>query len=267
VVVASCHEDIVADLRPATIVRLHGNGRAQVIHQPIGSRRSVSFRRRLRIVPGLKRDYDAFAAMHYRATDELGFVDKVFVMRDGSGGEPLGIVVYAHGPLELSLRNRATNRAFVRNPRRLNRRLRILRRLVIHPDVRGCGLGHFLVKKTLPLVGTEYVECLASMGEFNPVFEKAGMKRIGQYGVSQNRRAALRELQAMDVDPNGRDFVMRVCRNPSVRKIVARVVYNWYASTTAGGEQRVKRQSPQFLAQTFRGLVGSRPVYYLWKRN
>ena len=52
--------------------------------------RPISFHRRLRIEPGRKRDYEAFAGMHYRATDELGFVDKVFVMRDGRAGDLLG---------------------------------------------------------------------------------------------------------------------------------------------------------------------------------
>ena len=205
--------------------------------------------------------------MHYRATDELGFVDKVFVLRDGADGDTLGIVVYAHSPLELRLRNQATDKRFSRNPQRVNRELRILRRLVVHPDVRGCGVGYHLVRQTLPAVGTPYVECLATMGEFNPVFEKAGMRRIGQCGITRNRLAALDALRAMDVDPNSREFPMQVCRRRRVRAIVTRMVADWYRATTGGGESRIERQSPQTLAQTFRGLIGSRPVYYLWKKE
>jgi len=267
VVVACSNDDILADLQPHTIVRLNGKARCETEHRTIRSGKPPSFRRRLRIERGFKRDYDAFASMHYRASDELGFVDKVFVMCDGVGGAPVGIVVYSHPPLELNLRNRATGGRFSRNPKRVNRSLRILRRLVIHPDIRGCGLGHYLVRRTLPLVGTEYVECLATMGEFNPVFEKAGMERIGQYDISPKRRAALEALYAMDVDPSSREFVMQVCRRRRVREIVSEVVYNWYAATTVGGECRVERQSPQLLAQTFRGLIGTRPVYYLWKKG
>ncbi len=266
VVVACNHDDIIADLQPHTIVRLLGRGRCEIEECQPGRQRPFSLRRRLRIERGCKRDYDAFASMHYRATDELGFVDKVFVLRDGAGGEPVGIVVYAHAPLELSMRNRVTNGLFARNPKRVNRSLRILRRLVIHPDLRGCGIGHYLVKKTLPMVGTEYVECLASMGEVNPVFEKAGMRRIGQYGLSHSRQSAVERLRAMDVDPTRPDFVRQVCRRPRVRAIVAGVVYEWYQAITAGQENRVTRQSPQFLAHTFRNLIGSRPVYYLWRR-
>ena len=265
-VLACSQEDVIADLQPHAIVRLLGRGRCEVEQREVHAGRGFSLRRRLKIEPGRKVDYDAFAAMHYRATDELGFVDKVFVMREGAGGEPLGIVVYAHAPLELRLRNEATGSWFSRNPGRVNRSLRILRRLIIHPDVRGCGLGHYLVKKTLSEVGTKYVECLASMGEFNPVFERAGMQRIGQYEMPKKRQAVLDELEAMGVDPNGRDFPMHVSRRRLVREIVARVVFDWYSGTTGGGAKRVQRQSPHMLAQTFRGLIASRPVYYLWRR-
>ena len=204
-------------------------------------------------------------AVRYRFLS--GIFSAGLVMRDATGGSPVGIVVYAHAPLELALRNQATDSWFSRNPKRLNRCMRILRRLVIHPDLRGTGLSHHLVRKTLPLVGTQYVECLAAMGEFNPVFEKAGMRRIGQYDLCGERKLALVALRKMDVDPNSREFVSQVSRRRYVREIVSRVVYNWYAATTAGGEARVARQSPEFLAQTFRGLVGSRPVYYLWKKT
>ncbi len=267
VVLASANEDIIADLQPDVIVRFRGQGRCDVEQRAVADYGAPSFRRRMRIEPGSKCDYDAFAQMHYRATDELGFVDKVFVMRDGGGGEPLGIVVYSHAPLELSLRNHATDGLFSRDSTRLNQSMRILRRLVIHPDVRGCGLGHFLVRRTLPLVGTEYVECLASMGEFNPVFEKAGMRRIGQYAIPPKRQAALDALRDMGVDPNGREFTLHVCRRRRVREIVCRVVHDWYAATTGGGVKRVQRQSLPLLAQTFRGIISSRPVYYLWRKR
>jgi GNAT superfamily N-acetyltransferase len=244
-----------------------GGGHCEVSESRSAPAATVSLRRRLRIVAGRKSDYEAFAAMHYRATDELGFVDKVFVMRDGVRGEPLGVVVYSHPPLELALRNQATSGWFSRNPGRVNTSLRILRRLVIHPDIRGCGLGHHLVRRTLPRVGTEFVECLATMGEFNPVFERAGMCRVGQYEVTPPRRKAMDELKALGIDATGRDFVVHVCRKPKVRAIVTRVVYDWYDATTVHGEQRVQRQAPELLAQTFRSLIGSRPVYYLWQRK
>ncbi len=265
IVLACSNEDVVTDLQPDTIVWFFGGGHCEVeARRP--HRGPISFRRRLVIERGSKRDYVQFSTMHYRASDELGFVDKVFVLRDSRLSDLLGIVVYSHGPVELALRNRATGGRFSRNVARLNRQCRILRRLVIHPDVRGCGLGHYLVRKTLPQVGTPYVECLAAMGEDNPVFEKAGMTRIGQCELSKDRKQALEELRRRGVDPFARDFPLQVCRRRRVREIVSRVVYCWYQATTAGGKRRVARQSPELLAQTFRNLIGARPVYYLWRR-
>jgi len=266
VVAASTNADLITDLQPDTVLSLQGQGRWRCQEQPPPVPRPVTFLRRLHVQPGTKADYDEFAAMHYRAAEELGFVDKVFVLRDEADGELLGIVVYAHSPLELSLRNQATGGAFCRHPRRVNRRLRILRRLVIRPDVRGCGLGQYLVRRTLPRVGTEFVECLAAMGEFNPVFEKAGMRRIGRCPVSPEQHAAIDALRALDADVSSREFPIRVCRDRRVRQIVLEAVDHWYAATTGGGRRRVDRQPPHVLAQTFRGLAGLRPVYYLWQR-
>ncbi|MCG3137811.1 MAG: hypothetical protein HJJLKODD_01664 [Phycisphaerae bacterium] len=264
VVLATTHSDLVTDLQPDYHIELnepigHSAPRRPIVRKPI------SFLRRLEIVPGGKADYLDFAAMHYRRTDELGFVDCVFVLREKSSGEKLGIVVYSHPPLELYLRNKATNDRFKRQPQLLNREMRILRRLVVHPDVRGCGLGHYLVRKTLPRVGTPFIECLAGMGAVNPVFERDGMKLIGACPTPANRRKHLEALQTLGVDPWGPDFVAQTIRRPRVRRIVARLVYDWYQATTGHGEQRVARQSPEFLAQTFRGLIGNRPLYYLWQ--
>ncbi len=264
-VVATSNDDVLPDLQPDTLIRLAGDGRREVLERsPV--RRPLSLARRLHIAAGSKRDYAAFAAMHYRGSDGLGFVDKVFVMRLGIGGEPMGIVVYAHAPLELALRNKATRGRFSGNPARLNRELRIVRRLVIHPDLRGCGLGHRLVRETLPAVGTSYVETLASMGAVNPVFEKAGMQRIGQCALPREQQSALEDLRGLGVDPLGRDFLAQISRRPRVRRLARRMAYNWYRATTGCGQRRARRQTPQALAQTVRGLVGSQPVYYLWHR-
>ena len=69
------------------------------------------------------------------------------------------------------------------------------------------------------------------------------------------------------MDAFGPDFVNQVCRRPRVRKVVAKLIYQWYQATTGAGEKRVAKQSPEFLAHAFRGLVGSQPIYYLWQRS
>lgn len=266
-VLAGCHDYVTTDLHPDVVIRLAAPNRCTVEHRPVPPRPRFSLRRRMEIVLAGKRDYDTFAPMHYRRTDELGFVDRVFVLRERARHTPLGVVVYAFAPLELALRNRATDGYFLRRPDRLNRDLRILRRLVIHPDLRGCGLGHALVRQTMPRLGTPYVECLAALGAFNPIFEKAGMTRVGACALPPARAAALNQLLHLGVDPLARDFLALACRRRDVREIVAAAVRAWYAATTGGGDKRVAQQSPYTLARTFRGLIAARPVYYLWKRR
>ncbi len=263
-ILAAANDDILRDLQPDTIVRFTASGQYTVeTHTP--KSKPVSFLQRLTITPGRKRDYNQFASLHYRTTDELGFTSKIFLLRDKSADDILGILVYAHPPLSLALRNLATNKRFVRDLKALNKHVRILRRLVIHPDIRGCGIGHRFVRKTLPMVGTTYVECLAAMGAINPVFEKAGMTKIGTCNRPATQVRALAELKALGVDPFARDFSIQVARRPRVRKLVRKAVGQWYQATSGAGKERADKQSPQFLAQTFRGLVGTQPVYYLWK--
>ena len=95
VAVATTHDDVLSDLRPDTVVRLDRWA------DPVVVRRSprtgtCSLWRRMRVMPASRRDYGTFAGMHYRGTHELGFVDKVFALRDGAQGQAVGIVVYSH---------------------------------------------------------------------------------------------------------------------------------------------------------------------------
>lgn len=265
-ILAAARDDLTADLQPDQVVQFDSVGRVSSFSRRPQAR-PISLRRGLVIEPGGKRDYLDFKPMHYRAGDELGFVDRIFVLKHAGSGDKLAIVVYCHPPLELALRNRALPDYFKGHPDLLNMEMRILRRLVVHPDVRGCGLGHYLIRRTLLLLDVPFVECLASMGEFNPVFEKAGMKRIGRCAVPAARLRLMDELAALGADPFGPDFVNHVGQRPQVRELVAGLVTRWYRATTGGGDERVAHQSPEFLAQLFRGLVATRPVYYLWQRG
>jgi hypothetical protein len=60
----------------------------------------------------------------------------------------------------------------------LNEKLSIISRVVVHPKYRTIGLGAKLVRESLPLAGTPYVEMPAVMAKYNPFAEKAGMQKI-----------------------------------------------------------------------------------------
>ncbi len=265
-IVASAHEDLAADLRPDLLLR---TGSPEVAAQltlsprPPAARR-IRLLRRLRIEPGRLSDYKSFQHMHYRQRDSFGPVDKVFVLRDGPGGQPLGIVVYGYPPLSLRLRNLATAGAYHRKGRALNRDFRILRRLVIHPDVRGCGLARWLVARTLPRVGTRYVECLAAMGAVNPIFERAGMVRLGLAGRPARQAQACLSLRCLRVDPLAVGFEGLVARRPAVRRIVARCVEKWLSATTGRPDGQARTMTARQLAAAYLQVMHAQPLYYLW---
>ena len=60
----------------------------------------------------------------------------------------------------------------------INQQLSTINRIVIHPKYRTVGLGAKLIRESLPLVGTQFVELIAVMAKYSPFAEKAGMQRI-----------------------------------------------------------------------------------------
>ena len=264
-VLATAHEDIIADLQPDQTIRLGGDSPVVTERRPTGQ--VISLRRQAVIEPGTVREYRDFAPMHYRQLDGLGFVDCVFVLRDRRTRSPLGAAVFAHAPMELALRNLATRGRFTCNLRRVNRELRILRRLVMHPDVRGCGLGQWFVRQSLPRVGVRFIECLAGMGAVNPVFEKAGMNRIGQCPLPRGRMALVERLRKWKLDPFADDFGRRMARLPRVREMVEKTVQDWISSTHGAAQRDVSGRRASELVQFFRQIIGRPPIYYLWDRE
>ncbi len=264
-VLASTHEDIIPDLQPDQRIDLGERPPSATIKRP--QDRAAHAKRKLVIERGSVRHYHQFSDMHYRHRDGLGFVDKVFLLRESKKGDPLGILVFAHAPLELSLRNRATDGRFVRNVRRLNKELRILRRLVMHPDVRGCGLGHYFVEKTLPQVGVRFVECLAAMGSINPVFERAGMSKIGQCPLPKGRLQLLERMKRNGVDPFDATFADQIAQHAHVRKLVKRTINDWVEAQYGEARYQVDKKTSTQLAETFRQCLGKPPMYYLWDRK
>ncbi len=62
----------------------------------------------------------------------------------------------------------------------MNKQLSIINRVVIHPKYRTIGLGAKLIRDTLSIVGTPYVELIAVMPKYSPFAEKAGMQKIAE---------------------------------------------------------------------------------------
>ena len=88
-----------------------------------------------------------------------------------------GAIVYSYPPPACYGRRLVLPRMSIQE---MNKQLSIINRVVIHPKYRTIGLGAKLIRETLPLVDTPYVEMIAVMAKYSPFAEKAGMKKITQ---------------------------------------------------------------------------------------
>ena len=77
----------------------------------------------------------------------------------------------------------------------INQQLSTINRVVIHPKYRTIGLGAKLIRESLPLVGTQYVELIAVMAKYNPFAEKAGMQKITQQNYVESVSKVSKVLQ------------------------------------------------------------------------
>ena len=82
----------------------------------------------------------------------------------------------------------------------MNKKLSIINRVVIHPKYRTVGLGAKLIRETLPLVGTSYVEMIAVMAKYNPFAEKAGMTKIAEQQSIESVSKVFRVLSHLGFD-------------------------------------------------------------------
>jgi len=97
------------------------------------------------------------------------------IFRLTRGDELCGVIVYSY-PAPTAFGRKLV---LPKMPwKELNEKLSVISRVVVHPKYRTIGLGEKLVRETLPLAGTPYVEMLAVMAKYNPFAEKAGMRKI-----------------------------------------------------------------------------------------
>lgn len=143
-----------------------------------------TIRKHLKIIPAGKDQYHELAKFHYRG-DTLGPHSHIFAIVDEHpwrrlAAPVIGVIVYRPPVPNLAARNIATGGLFSGLDRStgltlLNNSLKTVSRVIIEPRCRGLGLASWLVKETMPLVGTGMVEAVAVMGKVHPFFKQAGM--------------------------------------------------------------------------------------------
>jgi GNAT superfamily N-acetyltransferase len=68
----------------------------------------------------------------------------------------------------------------------INRHVRRIARVIVHPQFRSLGVATRLVRRVLLRCPTRYVEAVAAMGEVVPFFQRAGMTRVPPVGEERS---------------------------------------------------------------------------------
>jgi len=174
VLAATTHTDLFEDLKPSVHIHKRFGKEITVNYYPNVPAKECSLVKEMRIEEGTTEDWRRLASFHYRSHKVAG-PRKIF--RLVRGDELCGVIVYCYPPPTAFGRRLVLPKMTMRE---LNEKLSIISRVVVHPKYRTIGLGAKLVRETLHLAGTPYVEMPAVMAKYNPFAERAGMRKIAE---------------------------------------------------------------------------------------
>jgi GNAT superfamily N-acetyltransferase len=135
------------------------------------------------IEPGDRQDYFALHRFHYCAKPPATFA-AIRVVRYEEPNQPrrlAGVAVLSWpAPCNLGRQRyfRTRDSPFGQRLRWINRHLRTISRIIVHPQFRGIGLASDLVRHILASSPTRFIETTSKMAAIHPFFERAGMKRV-----------------------------------------------------------------------------------------
>ena len=172
VLAATTHTDLFEDLNPSVHIHKRFGKEITVNYYSNVPARECSLVKEMCIEEGTFQDWRSVAGFHYRSHKVVG-PRKIFRLKRGD--ELCGVIVYCYPPPTAFGRRLVLPKMTMKE---LNRDLSIISRVVVHPKYRTIGLGAKLVKETLTLSTTQYVEMPAVMAKYNPFAEKAGMQKI-----------------------------------------------------------------------------------------
>jgi len=194
VIAATTHGDLLADLSPTVHVHKRFGEEIQIRYFPSKPAAECSLAKEMSVKRGTMEDWRRLSRFHYRG-HRVAAPRKIFRLIRGE--ELCGVVVYSYPP------PRCYGRRLVLAPlsiEEINKQLSIISRVVIHPKYRTIGLGAKLIRETLPLVGTPYVEMIAVMAKYSPFAEKAGMQKITQQQSANSLSEVSNTLSGLGFD-------------------------------------------------------------------
>lgn len=197
VLAATTHTDLLEDLKPSVHIHKRFGKEVRVRYYRNKLNTECSLTKQMCIQTGTLEDYRQLAQFHYRETRGMPPPRRIFTLKRQK--ELVGVIVYSYPPIVCFGRNRAFGERLT--TQELNKKLSIISRVVVHPKYRTIGLGVKIVKETLPLADTPYVEAVAVMARYNPFFEKAGMQKITEQTPSHDCIEAMEKLRKLGFNP------------------------------------------------------------------
>lgn len=243
---------------------------------------------RLRIELGSMRDYNSLAAFHYKASrpgatttvyrlvhETQTVVGRFFSRRDER--QIAGVLLRSLPHLACAMRDFATRGRYAgftasAKAMLLNRELRTISRIVIHPQWRGVGLAVRLVRHALanPEPGQRLTEALAAMGRVHPFLERAGMARYDQPTPPAHQRL-LDALARLEMPPwmlaSPARFMQQLAELDDYTQIwFEHELARWHATAARRkrGSSRRRDASLYDMLHAASTQVLATPVYYLF---
>lgn len=174
VLAATTHTDLFEDLNPSVYIYKKFGKEIDIRYYPNEPAKECSLIKQMQITEGTTEDWRRLAGFHYRS-HKVAAPRKIFCLKRRE--ELCGVIVYCYPPPTAFGRRLVLPKMSMKE---LNEKLSIITRVVVHPKYRTIGLGAKLVRETLPLVGTPYVEMPAVMAKYNPFAEHGGMRKIAE---------------------------------------------------------------------------------------
>jgi len=241
----------------------------------------------LQLERGTQRDYKKLASFHYQG-GRPGAITTVFRMvhhapsvvgryvRRRDETMVVGVLVRSLPHLSCRMRDIATNGRYVgldrtARARLVNRELRTISRVIVHPQWRGLGLAVRLVRHALGHPETDMTEALAAMGRVHPFFERAGMTRYDAPPRAEHARL-LDALAHMNIEPAHLASKRTVLdhleqSDQTTRHWLKREFARWHRAAFRTPRNQLHQLTFDDLITAARDHLLLQPVYYLTRHD
>ncbi len=240
----------------------------------------------IRIEPGARRDYERLRHLHYRPgrPGPITNVDRAvcsvrtvvgrFLQRREET-RVVGVIVRSRPPLACVLRDVATHGRYRDLPAReraalINREVRTISRVIVHPQWRGAGLAVGLVRHVLATAETPYTEARAAMGRIHPFFERAGMTAYRRPRDPADARL-IEAVEHLGLDARLLVMPSRLAGRTAALSVQERSVFErelrrWHRTGHRNRSRERREADMPAMLEVVREQVFVRPVYYLARR-